>query len=113
MSELANYVGEVLCKCGFKHPESLMRIEDLEEITSINRRYIYDLIDDGSFPKPFKIKGNYGRHYWYKSEITNWICSLKGESNGNVASDEAECSPSHIPQRRRMEDHAGTSRAFS
>ena len=114
MSELVNYIGEVLCKCGFKHPDSLMKIEDIREITGLESRFIYDLVDDGHFPKPFKIKGKGGRNYWYKKEITNWICSLKGEPNGNATSAETEHSSDVLlPKRQRMENHAGASRAFS
>ena len=107
--QIGKYVNNILDDCGYKEI-CLLKIEDLEKLTSIRSRFIYDLINEGHFPKPFKIKVNGKRNYWYKRDIVDWIDSLQGAQNGESTSNETEYCGSKFSELKRM---VGNERASS
>jgi predicted DNA-binding transcriptional regulator AlpA len=110
--QIGKFISEVLHDCGYRD-NCLLKIEDIEKITSIKRRFVLDLINDGHFPKPFKIKGNGNRNYWYKRDIVDWIDSLQGAHNGESTSSETKYSGSKFSEPRRMAGHERTSSAVN
>jgi predicted DNA-binding transcriptional regulator AlpA len=99
-------------ECGYKEI-CLLKIEDIEKLTTISPRFIYNLVSTGHFPKPFKIKVNGKRNYWYKRDIVDWIDSLQGAHNGESTSSETEYSGSKFSEPRRMAGHERASSAVN
>jgi prophage regulatory protein len=51
----------------------LLRIKDVMSRTGISRSYIYQLVSDGSFPKPAHLVPKGTSVGWLESEIEEWI----------------------------------------
>ena len=52
----------------------LLDRSEVEQLARISRSRIYDLMDQGRFPRPVKISTRCVR--WHKSEILEWIAGL-------------------------------------
>lgn len=53
--------------------DTLLRIEDVERITTLSKQTVYRLMGQGGFPQPRKIGAISA---WVSSEIQAWIDSL-------------------------------------
>ena len=56
----------------------LMRIKQLTTYISLSRGYIYEKINEGTFPPGVMISS--GVRAWQKSDIDNWISKKMGEN---------------------------------
>lgn len=66
----------------------LIRIKQVQLITSLSKSYIYQLCNLGKFPKPVQlIKGGTGVA-WVESEISNWVKSRISNRDQEVSSHE-------------------------
>lgn len=53
-------------------PRRVIRMRQLREKIPLSESYIYLLISQGKFPKPFQISG--GRaSFWYEEDIDGWL----------------------------------------
>ncbi|WP_081602434.1 helix-turn-helix transcriptional regulator [Afipia clevelandensis] len=55
-----------------------MRLRAVIEVTGLSKTSIYDLINEGSFPRQFALSEN--RSGWRKSEIADWCRNRKPKS---------------------------------
>ena len=55
---------------------SVLRLKDVIKRTGLSRSTLYSYIDEGTFPKPFKI----GERAvgWYEHEIEAWLATAGG-----------------------------------
>lgn len=51
--------------------QKLLRLPQVIERTSLRRSTIYEMMGNGSFPKPVKL--NRRSNGWIENEISNWV----------------------------------------
>jgi prophage regulatory protein len=56
----------------------MMRMKQMVEYTSLSRGYIFQKINEGTFPPGVMISS--GVRAWQKSDIDNWISKKMGEN---------------------------------
>ena len=61
----------------------LLRLEDVQDITSLSEANIYRYMKEGTFPRPFRI----GKRAvaWRESEIEEWLDQLERATIKNFA----------------------------
>lgn len=64
-----------------KQNNTILRIKEVTELTTLSSSYIYKLTSLGKFPKSKKLTEN--TSVWLKSEVINWI-NEKLEDNREV-----------------------------
>jgi len=64
---------------------SLLKAQDVADLTSMSRSHLHRLARDGKFPKPIKIGEN--RSAWLESDVQEWIseCLRKHYAGGKYA----------------------------
>lgn len=60
--------------------QKLLRLPQVIERTSLRRSTIYEMMRDGSFPKPVKL--NLRSNGWIESEITDWVTARIADRQG-------------------------------
>lgn len=60
--------------------QKLLRLPQVIERTSLRRSTIYEMMRDGSFPKPVKL--NLRSNGWIDSEITDWVTARIADRRG-------------------------------
>lgn len=60
---------------------TILRRTELEQRLGLSRSSIYKMMDDGEFPRPFKI----GRRAvgWREEDIETWLMAMQGESDND------------------------------
>lgn len=53
--------------------QKLLRLPQVIERTSLKRSTIYEMMNNGSFPKPVKL--NLRSNGWLESEISDWVAT--------------------------------------
>jgi prophage regulatory protein len=63
----------------------ILRIKEVLAKVKLGQTMLYQMIDTGEFPKPFKI--NRRLNGWLKSDVDNWILERagKGSTQGSTA----------------------------
>lgn len=59
--------------------DSILRINNVIQITGLRRSTIYKLINRNSFPKSFPLTENGAAVGWSLNEIQNWINEVKSK----------------------------------
>jgi prophage regulatory protein len=54
-----------------QHPPTLLKRPAVEQLTTLSRSRIYDLMDKGEFPKPVRLGSM--SVAWLESEIHQWV----------------------------------------
>jgi len=56
-----------------RHPNDLIRIKEVIQMTGTSRSFIYSCINQGSFPKPIQLGAR--SVAWQRCKIENWVLS--------------------------------------
>ena len=65
------------------HPEKLLRVPEVEDLTAMKKSKLYDLVKQGQFPAPVRIGPRAVR--WRLSAVQEWISRLEGDTTGKEA----------------------------
>lgn len=58
---------------GAREDEELLGMDRVTRVTGLGKSWIYDRVNDGSFPKPIKVGR---RTLWVHSEVQAWLRSF-------------------------------------
>ena len=83
-------------------PPVLLRIHEVEALTSLKRTSLYRRIRAGTFPEPIELSAN--RSAWHASEVHAWIASRPRARPAKSAAFRALARSAEIDERRSGRD---------
>jgi len=63
----------------------LIRIKEVQAVTSLSKSYIYQLVKQGGFPRSIRLIKGGSAVAWLESEVNDWVDSRLQARNEEVA----------------------------